>query len=94
MERALIRVDGRVQGVGFRWWVQGLARELRLSGYARNLDDGRVEIDAQGSTEALGKLIHALLEHPPRSGRPGQVTSHTIDWVEPSSRMSGFDVRF
>ena len=45
MERALIRVDGRVQGVGFRWWVQGLARELRLSGYARNLDDGRVEID-------------------------------------------------
>ena len=93
-ERVTVFVRGHVQGVGFRWWARSRALELGLVGYARNLDDGRVEIDAQGSTEALGKLIHALLEHPPRSGRPGQVTSHTIDWVEPSSRTSGFDVRF
>jgi acylphosphatase len=92
MERARIRVDGWVQGVGFRWWVQGLARELGLSGYALNLDDGRVEIDAQGTTEALAKLIRALLEQPPRSGRPGRVTAHTIEWLQPTGG-AGFRVR-
>ena len=54
MERALIRLDGYVQGVGFRGWTQSVARELGVVGSARNLSDGRVEIDAQGSTEAFG----------------------------------------
>ncbi len=93
MERAVIRVDGYVQGVGFRWWVQSVARELGLVGYAMNLLDGRVEIDAQGPSDALGSLIRQLIEQPPRSGRPGRVTAHTIDWVEPKPGVTGFRPR-
>lgn len=93
MERALIRVDGYVQGVGFRWWVQGRARELGVVGHALNLPDGRVEIDAQGGTDALGRLIRAVIEQPTRSGRPGRVTDHTIDWVEVQPGRTGFAAR-
>lgn len=93
MERVLIRVDGYVQGVGFRWWTEGVARELGLVGYARNLSDGRVEIDAQGPTEALGALIRRVIEQPPRTGRPGRVTSHTIDWIETTTGGVGFRAR-
>jgi len=46
-------VRGRVQGVGFRWFVQRAASELGLTGYTRNLDDGRVEAYAAGDPEKL-----------------------------------------
>jgi acylphosphatase len=41
-------LHGRVQGVGMRWWVRARALELGLSGWARNTDDGRVEVVAEG----------------------------------------------
>src|SRR5450432_3186048 len=56
MRRATIFVRGRVQGVGFRWWARARALELGLVGFARNLDDGRVEICAEGSQEANQRL--------------------------------------
>ncbi len=93
MERALIRVDGYVQGVGFRWWTQSVSRELGVVGSARNLSDGRVEIDAQGSTEALGSLIQKLIEQPTRGGRPGRVNDHTVDWIDPEPGRQGFTAR-
>lgn len=93
MERAVIRVDGYVQGVGFRWWTMDLARELGLVGRAENLPDGRVEVVAQGSTEALGVLIRALIEQPTRRGRPGRVTHHTIEWATPDPSLRGFMAR-
>ena len=49
MERATIFVQGRVQGVGFRWWVRARALELGLTGFARNLVDGRVEVCVEDS---------------------------------------------
>ncbi len=93
MERAVIRVDGYVQGVGFRWWVMDRGRELGLTGYAENLTDGRVEVQAQGPTAALGMLIRALIEQPTRRGRPGRVTDHTIEWTTPDPALRGFSVR-
>lgn len=53
-------VHGRVQGVGFRYFVERSANELGLSGYARNLDDGRVEVYATGSEDKLAKLAGLL----------------------------------
>ena len=47
-------VTGRVQGVGFRWWTRARALELGLAGWARNLDDGRVEVVAEGTAGAGG----------------------------------------
>jgi len=60
---------GQVQGVGFRWWAGCRARELGLVGHAVNLDDGRVEVVAEGPRTACEQLLEAL-----RSGSaPGDV---------------------
>lgn len=93
MARALIRVEGMVQGVGFRWWVQSAARELRLLGYAENLYDGRVEVCAQGDLGPVGRLVRALIEQPTRSGRPGRVTDHSVEWLADDPNLRGFAVR-
>ena len=53
-------VSGRVQGVGFRYFVQGKANELGLHGWTRNLDDGRVEVYATGPPAKLSDLAAAL----------------------------------
>src|SRR4051794_16836321 len=53
-------VRGRVQGVGMRWWIRSRALELGLSGWARNLDDGRVEVVAEGPRVACSALLDAL----------------------------------
>lgn len=53
-------VRGRVQGVGFRYFVERSAQQLGLNGYARNLDDGRVEVYAAGPVEKITQLAGLL----------------------------------
>jgi acylphosphatase len=53
-------VRGRVQGVGYRYFVQRAAAELGLAGYARNLDDGRVEVYAVGPPDHLSQMAGML----------------------------------
>jgi acylphosphatase len=91
---ALVRltawVKGRVQGVGFRWWTRSRALELGLTGSASNLDDGRVEVVAEGPRAACEALLELLCEDPPRHPpvaaarswyrRPGHVTTVTYRW--------------
>ncbi len=82
-------VEGRVQGVGFRWWVRARALERGLAGVAENLVDGRVKVIAEGSADACRELL-ALLA----SGRtPGQVRRVTHRWDEPGGGFSGFTER-
>jgi acylphosphatase len=57
-------ISGRVQGVGYRYFAQRAAAALGLSGYARNLDDGRVEVYAAGPSEALSEFSARLREGP------------------------------
>ena len=57
-------VRGRVQGVGFRWFVQKAAADLGLHGYARNLDDGSVEVYAIGPAAKLDDLNGLLWKGP------------------------------
>jgi len=57
-------VRGRVQGVGYRWFAQRAADSLGLAGYARNLDDGRVEVYAVGPVAQLEKLAGLLYTGP------------------------------
>lgn len=90
MERVVITVDGRVQGVGFRWWAQAQARDLSLAGYAKNLMDGRVEISAQGSEGSMAKLIRRSVEKPSSTGRPGWVDDYTIEWFDEDPSLKGF----
>ena len=82
--RMTARVAGRVQGVGFRWWTR--ARELGLVGSATNLDDGRVEVVAQGSRDACERLL-AMLDGP---GAPGSVSGLGCWWSEPREGVEGF----
>ena len=65
MAERLYRVDGRVQGVGYRWWARGVARRLGVSGTVRNLPDGSVEVRASGSDDALARLRDELRKGPP-----------------------------
>jgi acylphosphatase len=63
---------GRVQGVGYRYFVQELAQELGLRGYVRNLRDGRVEVLAIGSPETL-RLVRQALQKGPMMSRVSEV---------------------
>ncbi|HKW40716.1 MAG TPA: acylphosphatase [Gemmatimonadales bacterium] len=58
-------VEGRVQGVGFRWYVLRQAQRLGLRGLARNLRDGSVEVIADGADAALLELEQSLQRGPP-----------------------------
>jgi acylphosphatase len=57
-------VRGRVQGVGFRWFVCRQARALGLTGWVANLADGSVELGAEGDRRALQRLLEVLAEGP------------------------------
>ncbi len=55
-------VEGRLQGVGFRWWVRSRALELGLAGFAENLADGRVKVVAEGASGRCRELLALLTE--------------------------------
>ncbi len=57
-------VSGRVQGVGYRYFALNTAEELGISGYAKNLPDGRVEVYAVGTAEQLRAFAQQLLRGP------------------------------
>jgi acylphosphatase len=79
-------VRGHVQGVGFRWWVRSRALELGLAGSASNLEDGRVEVVAEGTRDACDNLL-ALL----RGGRtPGKVSGVVERWTTARGDLHGF----
>ena len=58
-------VTGRVQGVGFRWFVREAARRHRLPGWVRNRSDGSVELEVSGDESALREFLATLREGPP-----------------------------
>ena len=63
--RVRLLVRGRVQGVGFRWFVRERARAAGLAGWVRNLPDGTVELEASGAGEAVERLAAAVAQGPP-----------------------------
>lgn len=70
-------VHGRVQGVGFRWATKDRAEELTLAGFARNLDDGCVEVEAEGDAERV-EALRRWLEHGPRWARVDAVDTTEV----------------
>jgi len=63
--RCHVVVRGRVQGVGFRWFVREEARRLNVAGWVRNRADGCVEVAAEGTNDSIDALRRALEEGPP-----------------------------
>lgn len=74
-------IQGRVQGVGFRWFVHREASELDLRGWVRNTEDGDVEVVASGEAEDLAKL-RASLRRGPRGSRVDRITEHYLEESE------------
>ena len=58
--RVVAHVSGEVQGVGYRWFVRGLAVSAGLAGSARNLADGRVEVVLEGADDAVATVLTEL----------------------------------
>jgi acylphosphatase len=79
LRRVTVWVRGRVQGVGFRWWTRSRALELGLVGWARNLEDGRVEVVAEGPAAACERLLELV----GGSETPGRVDGVTHRWSPP-----------
>jgi acylphosphatase len=83
-------VHGRVQGVNFRYYTQQRARDLRLTGYVRNLWDGTVEVVAEGQHSDLEEML-AFLRVGPRAAFVTQVDTR---WSGPTGSFGRFEVRY
>ena len=83
-------VKGRVQGVGFRWFVHREAAELGLRGWVRNTDDGAVEVLAAGEPDQLKDLMVALSKGS-RGSRVDKVIEHTLDESE-GAALKSFEI--
>ncbi|MCJ1713604.1 acylphosphatase [Microbacterium sp. M1A1_1b] len=81
-------VTGTVQGVGFRYWTARKADGLELVGYARNLFDGTVEVEAEGPSAAVDALVELLHAGPPSA----TVTTVTTRAVVPHGDAESFDI--
>jgi acylphosphatase len=85
--RAVVR--GEVQGVGFRWSVQRQAGELGLTGYAENLPDGSVRVEAEGDADRLDQLEAYLRQGP----RWAEVESLDVQRAPATGEFRGFSAR-
>lgn len=88
--RAHIWVSGIVQGVFFRAHTQQVARGLRLTGWVRNLRDGRVEIVAVGTQDTLDKLIE-WCHHGPSMSRVDKID---VEWETVTGDFESFEIRY
>jgi acylphosphatase len=89
-ERVRVVVSGTVQMVGFRAFAQRQASLLGLSGYVRNTPAGQVEVEAEGDSKAVGKLVD-LLRRGPSAAR---VTRVDVARLVPTNQDDGFQVEF
>ncbi len=82
-------VSGRVQGVGFRWFVIQEAQERNLTGWCRNLYNGKVEVLAEGELESLNDLLQLLRQGPGGS----RVSDVEVEWSPAKGEFRRFSVR-
>jgi acylphosphatase len=85
---ARVIVSGRVQGVGFRYFVYQSARSRGLTGTVRNLVDGRVEVIVQGERALIDDLIVDLKSGPP----PARVDDIDINWFDKLPDKDNFQI--
>lgn len=88
-KRVQVYYSGTVHGVGFRFTVERAARQLGLTGWVKNLSDGRVEVVCEGKEEELYVFLEKI-----RHTMGGYIAKEDIDWLEQSGEFEGFEIRF
>ncbi len=91
IKQVKIRVSGRVQGVGFRFFTYQQAVKLGLAGYVKNLDNGDVELVAKGDSLTIAKLIQWIEQGGPASAR---ITNIHVTKLVPEHDLTSFNVRY
>ena len=89
-EQRVIRIHGKVQGVGYRFFATRVARRLGLKGNIQNNRDGTVDAVVEGEKDAIDDWIEELKEGP----RYAEVTKIDQETKDFSGRLSDFDVKF
>lgn len=84
-----IRVEGIVQGVGFRFFTQDKAQEYNLQGYVKNMYDGSVEIHAEGEKNVLEKFLNDIKKGP----RMSRVENTDVRWVDAENQYESFTIK-
>jgi acylphosphatase len=90
MKRIHAFISGRVQGVSFRYYARRKGGQLNLTGWVRNLYDGRVETVAEGPPDRLEDYVRFL-----HSGSPAaEVTGVEFEWQAAQGDLTGFEIRW
>ena len=83
-------VSGRVQGVGFRYFTQDIAKSLNIKGFVRNLPDGTVEVYAQADKKSLEKFLEYLKKGPPLA----KVENIKYEFLDKEGGFKDFEIRY
>ena len=89
MKRAHVIYCGTVQGVGFRFTAERIARQFLITGFVKNLLDGSVEVLGEGTKKELESFLEAINER-----MSGYITSSNIKWESAEDSFSSFDIEF
>lgn len=89
MKRVHLIIHGRVQGVSFRYFVEHSAESLGLAGWAKNLEEDKVEIIAEGEEENLKKLVELCRKGPPLS----RVLDIDVEYEDYKGEFKDFDIK-
>lgn len=81
--------SGSVQGVGFRYTTERLARRYPVTGFVKNLPNGRVELVAEGEEKSLQEFLAAV-----RESFHSYIRDVDIQWKEPKGEYKGFGIQF
>jgi acylphosphatase len=90
MKKMQVFFSGTVQGVGFRFTAERLARRFSVDGFVRNLDDGRVEVVAEGEETALTDFLTAIRE----SGMKHYIRDVEARWSDAQGALKGFRIAY
>ena len=80
--------SGKVQGIGFRYTVLDIARQQKVGGWVKNLDDGRVEILAEADEDILKNFLSSISQH-----FSNYINDLDTEWLPASGEHSGFEIK-
>ena len=88
-QRVHVLYSGNVQGVGFRFTAERIARRMDLAGFVKNLSNGNVEVVCEGDRPSLEAFLDSL-----RENMTGYIRDSQVKWEQPHGDLPSFEIRF